>query len=188
MEKKLSKSKRTKKILREELAELLLTKKLEEITVNELAKRANIVRSTFYTHYSDIYDLYEQAENDIEAEINELLIETARSRSKESFLQVLSYIKENPKICKLIFSRGTESSLRLKIRNFVETTCKPMWAEYNNANAENKRISYIFKYHTLGCVGIIEQWALNNFEESEKFIIKTFEILENGVKNMLTDK
>lgn len=188
MVKKLSKSERTRKILREELAELLMTKKLEEVTVNELAKRANIVRSTFYTHYSDIYDLYEQAENDIESEINELLLETARNRSKESFLQTLGYIKENPKICKLIFSKGTESSLRLKIRKFVETTCKSMWAEYNNADAENKRIGYIFKYHTLGCVGVIEQWVLNDFEESEKFILKTFEILENGAKNMLAYK
>lgn len=40
-------------------------KALEKITIKELAQLANINKATFYTHYTDIYDLSEQVECEI---------------------------------------------------------------------------------------------------------------------------
>ena len=34
--------------------------RLEDLTVAELSKRAGVGKSTFYRHYKDIYDVYEQ--------------------------------------------------------------------------------------------------------------------------------
>ena len=34
--------------------------KLDDLTVAELSKRAGVGKSTFYRHYKDIYDVYEQ--------------------------------------------------------------------------------------------------------------------------------
>ena len=34
--------------------------KLDELTIAELSKRAGVGKSTFYRHYKDIYDVYEQ--------------------------------------------------------------------------------------------------------------------------------
>lgn len=45
--------------------ELRSKKALEKITIKELAQLANINKATFYTHYSDIYDLSEQVECEI---------------------------------------------------------------------------------------------------------------------------
>ena len=50
-----------KKKIEEALIECLKEKiKLDDLTVAELSKRAGVGKSTFYRHYKDIYDVYEQ--------------------------------------------------------------------------------------------------------------------------------
>ncbi len=55
----------TKLILSESLKELLIEKPIEKITVKEICEKADVNRGTFYSHYSDQYDLY----NDVVEEI-----------------------------------------------------------------------------------------------------------------------
>jgi AcrR family transcriptional regulator len=59
------KVKYTKKVIKESLYRLLEEMPLQKITVKGLCELADINRGTFYTHYSDIYDLVEKLENDI---------------------------------------------------------------------------------------------------------------------------
>lgn len=66
-----SSSKKTRKLIKKTFAELMNEKKeLSKITVTELVKRAEITRSTFYTHYDDIYEVV----NDYQLETIELLV------------------------------------------------------------------------------------------------------------------
>ena len=52
-----SRVRRTKRLLRQGLTELLQEKSIKKITVRELSERVDINRGTFYLHYKDIYDL-----------------------------------------------------------------------------------------------------------------------------------
>lgn len=59
-------SAKTKNIIRKTFAEMLSEKKeIRRISVSELVKRANINRSTFYSHYNDIYGVAEDYENEL---------------------------------------------------------------------------------------------------------------------------
>ena len=55
---------KTKSQLREGLARLMLQKSIKEITVKELVDEVDINRSTFYLHYTDIYQMLQQIEED----------------------------------------------------------------------------------------------------------------------------
>lgn len=55
---------KTKKNIKEEFRKLLKNKPIEKITVTELAENALINKGTFYLHYTDIYDLYEDVIKD----------------------------------------------------------------------------------------------------------------------------
>lgn len=67
----------TKKVIKESLIELLQHKKIHEVTVTDICKKANINRGTFYTHYKDAYDLLKSIEDEL-------------------FNQILEYIEETP--------------------------------------------------------------------------------------------
>ena len=48
---------RSRKLIKEALADLLLEKPLDKITVTDVVSRAQINRGTFYAHYTDIPDV-----------------------------------------------------------------------------------------------------------------------------------
>jgi len=56
---------KSKKAIRNALIKLLSYKSLEEITITEVAKEANINRKTFYNNYENVYQVIEEIENDI---------------------------------------------------------------------------------------------------------------------------
>ena len=51
---------RTQKLLREALVELIEERGFEALTIGELTERAMVSRAAFYRNYQDKYDLVEQ--------------------------------------------------------------------------------------------------------------------------------
>ena len=64
---------KTKAQLRAGLARLMQKKSIKEITVKELVDEVDINRSTFYLHYSDIYQMLESIETELMDEIAQVL-------------------------------------------------------------------------------------------------------------------
>ena len=60
---------KTRKSIADAFLELRARKPIEKITVKELCGKAQINKSTFYTHYRDIYDLSETLEAQLADEI-----------------------------------------------------------------------------------------------------------------------
>ena len=113
--------KRTKKVLKDCLFELLESKTIDEITVKELTEKADVNRSTFYFYYKDINDMMMQIQN----EIFEVFHETVIAKSTlfitvEDFtdyiLRFLHFCKEYEKICKFVISNDPNNFLSKKIR------------------------------------------------------------------------
>lgn len=60
-------SKKTRKLIKNAFAELLEeNKEINNITVTELTKRADISRGSFYTHYDNIYDVAQEMEDELQ--------------------------------------------------------------------------------------------------------------------------
>lgn len=56
---------KTKRNIKKTLDALLQMKPLDKISVTEIARTAEINKGTFYLHYNDIYDLYNEFVHDI---------------------------------------------------------------------------------------------------------------------------
>lgn len=105
-----SSSKKTRKLIKKTFAELMNEKKeLNKITVTELVKRAEITRSTFYTHYDDIYEVV----NDYQLETIELLVSDDKVLNSiddiyNYFDEIFNCLKKNEDIYKmLLVSNGS---------------------------------------------------------------------------------
>ncbi len=64
---------KTKAQLREGLARLMLKKSIKEISVKELVDEVDINRSTFYLHYTNIYQMLQKIEEEAMENITEVM-------------------------------------------------------------------------------------------------------------------
>ena len=64
---------KTKAQLREGLARLMQKKSIKEISVKELVDEVDINRSTFYLHYTDIYQMLQKIEEEAMQNITEVM-------------------------------------------------------------------------------------------------------------------
>lgn len=78
------------------LIELLQTKELNQISVSDICKRANLNRSTFYANYVDIYGLADTMREKLEAQVADLYKnEIMQGFNSHNYLLLFRHIKEN---------------------------------------------------------------------------------------------
>ena len=109
-----SSSLKTRNIIKTTFAELFNEKKqLDKITVTELVKRANLTRSTFYTHYSNIYEVAQDYQlQTIDLLCNNDIKLYSKDDIENYFDTIVQCLKDNEKIYKLLLS-SNESLLFL---------------------------------------------------------------------------
>lgn len=116
-----SSSIKTRNRIKKAFAELINEKKsLKKITVTELVKRADITRSTFYTHYEDIYEVA----HDYQLQTIELLCsEDLKLYSKEDienyFENIIKCLKDNEETYKLLLSANESLLFLEKLENIA---------------------------------------------------------------------
>lgn len=110
-----SSSIKTRNIIKTTFAELINEKKqLEKITVTELVKKAHLTRSTFYTHYNNIYEVAQDYQlQTIDLLCNNNIHLHSKDEIKEYFKTIIQCLKDNEKIYKLLLSTN-ESLLFLE--------------------------------------------------------------------------
>lgn len=135
---------KTKKCIINAFIELRSKKELEKITVKELCEKAQINKSTFYTHYHDIYDLSEQLENELVTslmdELNhpENVIENPIAFNRELFEGCLS----KNSLINILFS-GTRSNLMIeKIEIALKKLIRTSHPQLENDIAQNIMLTY----------------------------------------------
>lgn len=72
--------------------ELYLEKPIDKITIREIADRAGYNRATFYLHYRDVYDLFEQFEEGILGQIRQLVNDRLLSQETLDFSNHMGFI------------------------------------------------------------------------------------------------
>ncbi len=121
-------SAKTKRLIKSVFAEMLSEyKEISRISVSELCERADISRSTFYSHYDDTYSIAQDYENELVDRFfsNAKLLEAA---SAEKFAEIFfQYIRENDENYKLLCRSNdflfTAKKLTLIVTNKLFELC-----------------------------------------------------------------
>lgn len=169
---------KTKSEIDKVFLELLQEKEFEEITVTELADRANIARKTFYLHYEDIYDLLYSM---IEMHISELEKTSSSNReisNQEADFLWFKYIEDNFLFfSKMLGSKRTEY-FRKRLLNFlIDDTDQEMKPLIKNDKDREVAVQF-FSY---GILGLLEWWLNNEHPENAETISKRTAVLYQSV-------
>ncbi|MBR5991473.1 MAG: TetR family transcriptional regulator, partial [Clostridia bacterium] len=117
--------KKTQTAIRKAFTELIKEKgNVDEITIKEIVDRADISRSTFYTHYSDILELTDDISNMFAEEIAELVIDThKRIDGNESYdhiyLEVLNYMLDRKELTRVMLTDMRNTALSNRIADLI---------------------------------------------------------------------
>jgi len=102
--------KESQKKIQKVFIELIQTKEINEITISDICKKANLNRTTFYSNYIDIYDLADKIKEDLFQEVLKLYpTETQTKKHSYDFLKLFNHIKENQLFYKTYFKLNYEN-------------------------------------------------------------------------------
>ena len=178
---------RVKTAICDAFAELMYEKELSKITVRELVDKADVGRATFYKHYYDIYDVYEHIEKTVLIDLGEIITGEGIKLEYEVYPAVFEYIQENPKIFKMIFSPHNNVPLYQKLLQTVEGLNRLIWAESFGVNMDDSRVGCAIKYHSNGCLAIVADWVISDFEKPQSFIIEALSGFDKGTQTYLRE-
>ncbi|MDD4077932.1 MAG: TetR/AcrR family transcriptional regulator [Bacilli bacterium] len=148
---------KTRRILKNALVELMGDKDFRKITVTELAKKADINRGTFYLHYYDIYDLVEEMENECLEHIKKIVKKYSNPVDYYKILiNIIEYVKSEKRFFQSIFGKNGDISYINKLKEEM----KKLFIQTNKAipqkdeSFQNAFASFIVS----GGIGVFQEW------------------------------
>lgn len=161
---------KTKTQLRQGLAKLMSKKSINEITVKELVEEVDINRSTFYLHYTDIYDMLEKIENELMEEIMSIItFHDENLKEKEDsysyLVNLFTMLDNNRDICKALVGPHGDMSFITKIEEYISKNTEQYSSKLFQKESQDD-MKYIHSYCITGCVGMIKTWITDNPSDS----------------------
>lgn len=132
---------------------MLLEKELNQISVTEICAETGLNRSTFYSNYTDVYDLADKLRKKTEADFSKAFSDKT-THSAENFFD---YICRNQIMFKTYFKLGYDKKHRSEIGNWAHT----------DASAQGKNIYHVTFFQS-GLNAVITQWLDGGCAESPK--------------------
>ncbi|MBQ7876676.1 MAG: TetR/AcrR family transcriptional regulator [Clostridia bacterium] len=161
---------KTKYAIKNAFMELRRKKSLEKITVKELCELAYINKSTFYSHYEDIYALSDAVEYEIVLEIISSIPKDLdyNFSNPEVFTKevTLAFARYMPQL-KLIFSGKSQTHLAIHLEAIIK---KMIFAKYPEAE-NNAEMNILLSY----CIHGAYNASLSNPNADQKTIIQVLE-------------
>ncbi len=182
-------AKRTKKLLKESLLDLMRQKRFAEISIRDITEHADVNRSTFYLHYADTTqllwsmekDLLAQAQTLVDAHIQETM---ADGTVRPLFEPVLNFVVQNREICTLLLENNEASQFTAHLQRLIQDN----GAEIVRARfhpRDERVLPYLMGFITSGLIGLIMEWFRRDMDLPQAELLKAAELLADGATAQL---
>ena len=178
---------KTKKVLRESLAELLTEKSIQNITIRELTDKADVHRSTFYANFVDIYDLYNHVVETVINELRVLFTGTHDLDSTQCNILLLEYISANKQISRLVMGSNAGTSFVHRVSALFKNIYVAHWMITYNIELPSYKLEAYAHFLFSGYFGVIGEWVANDFEPSQDELLEIISDIDKTIE-MLIDK
>jgi AcrR family transcriptional regulator len=171
----------TKMVLKDGLVQLMQKQHISCISVKSLCDIADINRSTFYTHYTDQYDLLHYIEEEVMANLRLHLEEQDYANNLPVSAQVVStifqYAKDNADLFKVLLSENCDFAFQKDVLSLSQIVSN----QYSMA-LDVRTKEYLEAYGITGCISIFHKWLNDGTIESVATITELIlQVLYNGI-------
>lgn len=160
---------KTKRAIRNAIADLMTQKSYNDITIKDVADLADINRKTFYNYYSGIYQVVEEIENEILAKLDLIIGEVDFNACIENpsviLHKITNVMNEDLDFYGHLFSMKEGFSFMQKVVSFLKSKTKETLLEsfsYLNQSVLDIVLDYTFT----GVIVIYQQWFNSDRKQS----------------------
>ncbi|WP_033543038.1 TetR/AcrR family transcriptional regulator [Planococcus sp. CAU13] len=161
---------KTKEALREALLNLLKQKSLNSISVTELCQAAKVNRGTFYAHYGQVENLFEDYFRTIMKDLADSYQEPYRYvpslLSKDVnpvTIRIFHHIEKYQPFYRIVFSKTVPLSYYYLLFDEVQNLIKNDVSEHYNTDID---ISMLSAYQANAILGLAIEWHRQDFRQS----------------------
>jgi AcrR family transcriptional regulator len=152
----------TKSALKDALFQLLLTKPIDKISVQELTDKAQINRVTFYQHYKSVNDMYISLQNEF-LDVVMSILQNIKEMTIDVFMStVVQLLFENRKFCESFFGKYGSINFLEKIIDGGKSMAIVYW-RMKGISLTDTQYTLLYQFISGGFVSIIQNWIRNNF-------------------------
>lgn len=173
----------TKKIITESLIELLQTHPISKISVKMLCETADINRSTFYSHYTDQYDLLKKIQLDAVSEVRHYISNKRFTLDREevtvpALIHILNYAKANRTMLTVLLGENSDSTFQNELLLLAREQTQEEFVSPTSSSAHR----YLEIYMIAGVVSALREWLNNGCKEDvESMSITLATLLFQGI-------
>lgn len=169
--------KSTKNEIMTALAELLRTKRLDDITVTELVERCNISRQAFYYHFSDLYGVVDYG---IHRYLEELEAPSPE-QWREALERTLTLLRENRTLVLNVYRAYERSYVEHDLRQWAMplVEARVRMAARTHGVTEDQ-ISFMIELLTEALASIVLSWVERGMPSSVVERMDDFDVLVEG--------
>ncbi len=163
----------TKQKLNKALTELIKEKDYEQILVQDITQRADLSRATFYLHYHDKEELFNEGlERLVDAIIGRFQAAETLVLSAEPLRHIFQLVADNHRLYRtLLADQGSSligSQLRSKLAIGLETWLRALGTQLDENMAVSRNLIYGYTANAL--LGMIAWWLDNDMPHSADYM------------------
>ena len=179
---------RTRAAIQGALTELILEKGYESVTVSDIIDRADIGRSTFYSHFTDKRDVFD----DTIAELSEFLRSQPTAADGRMFafsLPLFEHIVEQKQVIRALFGRGGPSlAMQTTSAALAEVIAEDLATRHDN-HANTERLALAVDFVVGAYVSVLIHWLETKHPYSARELDEAFRaFVIPGVEGALSDQ
>ena len=182
-------SRKSRQAIKDAFKEMVLTQEMSHIVIKELAEKADVNRKTFYLHYTDVYNVLEDVEDELLEDIKSIFGKFDMNKIKTDPYPLLLAISdgvsgsENETFNKLLFSSTISGNFMRKIKDMLK---KELFDSYKFTVANSMKANIILSFIVSGVVDCYRDWYLSDRSESlEELARELSELIKHGTARYL---
>ena len=173
---------KTRKALYNAFEELMKSKPFEQIKVSDICNRALVNRSTFYSHYQDKYDLFQEFIKDIK---NTLAIELGKNKevncARDYYIEMISifidHVEGNKDIYKSVVINNKNSITMDIIYDVMNEDISKHIEEFDEYTNKKIPVDIIVKFYLGVVFNVGIEFLNNNHKYTKNEIIEYIKLL-----------
>ena len=178
-------STQTKNSLAAALKKRTETTEFSKIRVSDLLKDCNIVRSTFYYYFSDIYELLEWMLN---TELIGLLEKCDELYTwDQGITMLMEYVRDNSKMCLCAFhSIGRGSLEKMFYKNCYVLMERFVNTGFSNVEVASEDKAFIMDFYVRAYVSALAAWLVGGMKKNPQAMVDMIErTVSGGIEDAL---